>query len=108
MNRQATDYAAEFAQAGIAVVDEPVHDFDRLAVSATGSHTFQIRNDGDETLKLAKGKSAQIPLHQGVQIDLRVETPRTIHPMEVNFEQAAARWKEVSDYLEKNFTVVKK
>ena len=32
----------------------------------------------------------------------------TIHPMEVNFEQAAARWIEVSDYLEKNFTVVKK
>lgn len=40
-----------------AVVDELRHDFDRLAVGATGSHTFQIRNDGEAPLKLAKGQS---------------------------------------------------
>ena len=39
------------------VVDETIHEFDRLAVGATGKHTFEIRNEGDAPLMLAKGKS---------------------------------------------------
>ena len=57
--------------------------------------------------RLSAGKSAQIPLHRDVQIDLRVETPNTIQPMEVNFERAAMHWDDVADYLKREFAIVK-
>ena len=55
--------------------------------------------------RLAKCESAQIPLHRDVQMDLRVETPRTIHGMSVNFEKAAKKWDQVGEYLKKQFLV---
>lgn len=57
--------------------------------------------------RLARGRSAQIPLHKDVQIDLRVETPNTIQAMKVDFERAAMGWDEVAEFLRRDFTAVK-
>lgn len=43
-------------------------------------------------IDLAKGPSAQIPLSTEVEVELRVETPRTVRAMEVDFYQAADKW----------------
>jgi iron(III) transport system substrate-binding protein len=53
--------------------------------------------------KLAAGPSAQIPLGEGVEADLRVETPRTIKPMQVDFEAAAAKWDTAAAFLREKF-----
>ena len=55
--------------------------------------------------KLAQGKSAQIPLHSGVQLDLRVETPKSIHAMNVEFKTVAKQWGQVREYLSKKFSL---
>ncbi|MGH7139780.1 MAG: extracellular solute-binding protein, partial [Pirellulales bacterium] len=46
----------------------------------------------DVEIKLAKGPSVQIPLSKKVHVPLRVETPGTIRPMEVDFYTAADKW----------------
>ncbi len=56
---------------------------------------------------LAASESAQIPLHKDVQIDLRVESPNSIHAMDVDFESAAKRWDMVGAYLKEHFTSAK-
>lgn len=43
-------------------------------------------------IKLARGPSAQIPLSTKVRVPLRVETPNTVRPMEVDFYAAADKW----------------
>jgi iron(III) transport system substrate-binding protein len=50
-------------------------------------------------LLLARGRSAQIPLARELAGQARVETPATIRPMEVDFEQAAAEWDRAADFL---------
>ena len=61
--------------------------------------------------RLARGESAQIPLHKNVQPDLqsqlRVETPQTVPSFEVDFEQAAKQWDTAGEYLKKEFSLVK-
>ena len=52
---------------------------------------------------LAEGPSAQIPLLTSTDASARVETPRTVHPMEVDFEAAAARWDEVAAFIREQF-----
>ena len=52
---------------------------------------------------LAKGESAQIPLNPEVKVKLRTETPQTIKSMQVDFDDAAKRWDEVSRYLREKF-----
>ncbi len=52
---------------------------------------------------LAKGPSAQIPLNARVTTKLRVETPRTVRAMVVDFETAAGLWDRVSAYLVAEF-----
>jgi len=53
---------------------------------------------------LAKGPSAQIPLNRKTVATVRVETPRTVHAMSVDFEAAAELWDRVAAYLEAEFT----
>ena len=48
---------------------------------------------------LAKGPSAQIPLNTKLTTALRVETPKTVHAMPVDFEAAAEAWDKVANYL---------
>jgi iron(III) transport system substrate-binding protein len=52
---------------------------------------------------LAAGPSAQIPLLKSTAAPTRVETPRTIHPMPVDFEAAAKLWDKVAAFLAAEF-----
>ncbi len=52
---------------------------------------------------LAIGPSAQIPLLRTTNAPARVETPRTVHAMEVDFEAAAKIWDKVAAFLAKEF-----
>jgi iron(III) transport system substrate-binding protein len=48
---------------------------------------------------LADGPSAQIPLLSSTVAKPRVETPKTVHAMEVDFEAAVKLWDETAAYL---------
>lgn len=52
---------------------------------------------------LAAGPSAQIPLLRSTEAPARVETPRTVKPMAVDFERAARLWDEVARFLAAEF-----
>ena len=43
-------------------------------------------------IELANGPSAQIPLSTKVDVELRIETPRTVRAMQVDFYEAADQW----------------
>ena len=53
--------------------------------------------------RLADGPSAQIPLLKSVARPARVETPATVHPMAVDFQQAADAWDQAAAFLAKEF-----
>jgi iron(III) transport system substrate-binding protein len=53
--------------------------------------------------KLAAGPSAQIPLNPSVKSKLRVETPATVRPMQVDFSKAAEKWNSASKFLHNEF-----
>ena len=53
--------------------------------------------------RLAEGPSGQIPLNPAVEADLRVETPRTIRAMEVDFEAAADAWDDAAPFIRDEF-----
>jgi iron(III) transport system substrate-binding protein len=48
---------------------------------------------------LARGPGAQIPLLKSTTEAARVETPKTVHAMEVDFEAAAKLWDRVAAFL---------
>ena len=52
---------------------------------------------------LAAGPSAQIPLMTTTEASARVETPRTVRAMAVDFEAAAARWDEAAAFIRAEF-----
>jgi iron(III) transport system substrate-binding protein len=52
---------------------------------------------------LARGPSAQIPLLKSTNVEARVETPRTVHAMEADFEAAAKLWDKVAAFLVAEF-----
>jgi iron(III) transport system substrate-binding protein len=52
---------------------------------------------------LARGPSAQIPLNPSVTETTRVETPRTVTPMAVDWEAAVDAWDEAMSFLEAEF-----
>jgi len=53
--------------------------------------------------KLALGPSAQIPLNPAVKAELRVETPRTVKAMPVDFAAAARQWDAANKFIESEF-----
>jgi hypothetical protein len=54
---------------------------------------------------LANGPSAQIPLCTKVTAKkLRVQTPKTVRPMSVDFQAAADKWEAVAKFLQDEFT----
>jgi iron(III) transport system substrate-binding protein len=53
--------------------------------------------------KLAAGASAQIPLNPQVKAKVRVETPQTVKPMQVDFQQAAEKWDAAAEFLRDEF-----
>ena len=52
---------------------------------------------------LATGPSAQIPLLTSTNARARVETPKTVHAMDVDFEAAARLWERVAAFLAAEF-----
>ena len=52
---------------------------------------------------LALSPSGQIPLNPAVKVELRVETPRTVQAMEVDFAAAAKKWDAVARFLREEF-----
>jgi iron(III) transport system substrate-binding protein len=54
--------------------------------------------------KLAEGPSAQIPLLTTTTAAARVETPKTVHAMEVDFEAAVKLWDQVAAFLAAEFS----
>jgi iron(III) transport system substrate-binding protein len=54
--------------------------------------------------KLAAGASAQIPLNPNVEAEVRVQTPKTIRAMEVDFEAAADKWDAAAKFIRDEFT----
>lgn len=54
--------------------------------------------------KLAVGPSAQIPLSYRVKTKPRVETPQTVHAMEVDFAVAVAKWDAAVEFMRDEFT----
>jgi iron(III) transport system substrate-binding protein len=52
---------------------------------------------------LARGPSAQIPLLKSTSVEARVETPKTVHAMEADFEAAAKLWEKVAAFLVSEF-----
>ncbi len=48
---------------------------------------------------LAEGPSAQIPLNKNLDIPLRVETPRTVKAMQVDWSQSLEQWDPAAKFL---------
>ena len=55
--------------------------------------------------KLALDESAQIPLNPQVKIKPRVETPRTVHAMPVDFAAAQKKWDTAAKFIHDEFAV---
>lgn len=55
-------------------------------------------------IALARGPSAQIPLNQNVEVDVRVETPRTVKAMQVDFAKAVDFWDQTAEFITEEFT----
>ncbi|HEX5106748.1 MAG TPA: extracellular solute-binding protein [Pirellulaceae bacterium] len=53
--------------------------------------------------QLARGASAQIPLNPEVEAKLRVETPRTVKAMPIDFAAAAGKWDAAAEFIEEEF-----
>ena len=54
--------------------------------------------------KLAAGPSAQIPLNVNTKATARVETPRTVKAMQVDFYAAAEQWDAAAKFIRDEFT----
>ena len=52
---------------------------------------------------LARGPSAQIPLLTTTEVKARVETPKTVHAMEADFDAATKLWDKVAAFLASEF-----
>jgi iron(III) transport system substrate-binding protein len=80
-----------------------------LAVIKGAPHAEAARALADHLLSpeveaaLANGPSAQIPLLKTTEVSARVETPRTVHAMEADFEAAANLWDNVAAFLADEF-----
>jgi iron(III) transport system substrate-binding protein len=53
--------------------------------------------------KLAAGPSAQIPLNEAVTSTTRIETPRTVRPMQIDFAEAVNQWDAAAEFLKDRF-----
>jgi iron(III) transport system substrate-binding protein len=53
--------------------------------------------------RLAEGPSGQIPLNPAVKAKTRVETPKTVRAMQVDFKAAAGQWDKAAKFLRERF-----
>lgn len=81
-----------------------------LAIIRGGPHPQAARRLVDYLLspeverKLAAGPSAQIPLNPAVDAAMRVATPKTVKPMGIDFQAAAAQWETAAAWLRDQFS----
>ncbi len=81
-----------------------------VAIVRGTSHRTEARKLIDYLLSreieatLAAGASAQIPLRTDTEVEVRIETPRTVHAMPVNFEAAADAWTATAKFIRDEFT----
>jgi iron(III) transport system substrate-binding protein len=54
--------------------------------------------------QLSVGASAQIPLNPNVKGPVRMATPQTIKPMQVDFQLAADKWETAAKFIRQEFT----
>ncbi len=82
-----------------------------LAIIKGSSHQAAAQALADHLLSpevesaLAIGPSAQIPLLTSTSVKARVETPKTVHAMEVDFEAASKLWDKTAAFLVSEFAV---
>jgi iron(III) transport system substrate-binding protein len=80
-----------------------------LAIIKGAPHPDAARALADHLLSpeveagLANGPSAQIPLLKSTEASARVETPKTVHAMDADFEAAAKVWNKVAAFLANEF-----
>jgi iron(III) transport system substrate-binding protein len=80
-----------------------------IAVIKGGPHPEAARKLIDYLLspqveaKLAQGASAQIPLNPAVETSPRVETPKTVKAMQVDFAEAAKAWDAAARFIQEEF-----
>jgi iron(III) transport system substrate-binding protein len=55
--------------------------------------------------RLAQSASAQIPLNPSVNVPTRVETPKTVKAMPVDFQAAVAHWDAAAQFIRGEFAV---
>jgi iron(III) transport system substrate-binding protein len=72
---------------------------DRDAAQALADHLLSPAVEA----ALAGGPSAQIPLLKSTEVSARVETPKTVHAMAVDFEAAAKVWDQTAAFLASEF-----
>ena len=74
----------------------------RHTEAADALASYLISPDVEQALAL--GPSGQIPLNPSVDVKLQVESPKTVTPMRVDFDQAAALWEStVAPFLTTTF-----
>jgi iron(III) transport system substrate-binding protein len=81
-----------------------------LAIVKGCPHPDAARNLVDYLLqpavekRLAEGPSGQVPLNPKVKAELRVETPKTIRAMQVDWDAAAESWDAAAAFIRDEFT----
>jgi iron(III) transport system substrate-binding protein len=80
-----------------------------ITIIKNGPHPEAAKRLADHILsaevesRLASGPSAQIPLSKGSSPPPNIETPATVHPMTVDFEETAKIWDRVAKFLAAEF-----
>jgi iron(III) transport system substrate-binding protein len=95
-DREPGDLGTLFIPNTLAVIKGAPH---LAAAEALADHLLRPEVEAE----LARGPSAQIPLLKSTTVRARVETPRTVHAMEVDFESAARIWDRVAAFLAAEF-----
>jgi iron(III) transport system substrate-binding protein len=95
-DREAGQLGTLFIPNTLAIIKEAPHP---AAAQALADHLLSPEVEA----ALAEGPSAQIPLLRTTKAPARVETPHTVHAMEVDFEAAARLWDEAARFLADTF-----
>lgn len=80
-----------------------------LCIVKNGPHPENARKlvdyllSPDVEIRLARGPSAQIPLNLDVAVTTRVETPRTVKALPVDFAAAAKQWDTAAQFIRDEF-----
>lgn len=99
--------------AGSTAAEEPLGTLfipNTLAVIEGGPHPESAQQlieyllSPEVETRLAQGRSAQIPLGRRVRVEPRVVSPRTIKPMQVDFQAAADQWDTAARFVRDLFT----